>query len=43
MEEEPGFGSRITDRNIHQRENKQLQTAVLGTRPKSVEGCEKER
>lgn len=36
-----GFGSWITDRNIHQRKNKQLQTAVLGTRPKSVEGCEK--
>lgn len=43
MEEEPCFGSWITDCSIHQHKNKQLQTTVLGTWPNSVEGSEKGR
>lgn len=42
-EEEPCFGSWITDCNSHQHKNKQLQTAVLGTWLNSMKRFHKER
>lgn len=43
MEEKACFGPRITNCNIHQHKNKQLQTTVLGTQPNSVEEGNKDR
>ncbi|EAW81319.1 hCG2042489, partial [Homo sapiens] len=40
-EEKPCFSSWITDCNIHQHQDKHLQTTVLGVQPNRSEECDK--